>query len=151
MKNKGKNWVDYKEIKEKVTMEMVLAYYGVLADLKESGKNLVGCCPIHKGSNPRQFSVNTERNIFNCFGNCKSGGNVLDFVSKMEDISIRDAGLLLKKLYLADPPASQPAETSKKKLDRKKRPKSSRPRSSFGKKVSRVLRNKMKRSCTSRS
>ena len=35
-KKNRQNWVDYKEIKAKVTMEMVLAHYGLLADLKES-------------------------------------------------------------------------------------------------------------------
>jgi DNA primase len=73
-----KNWVDFNEIKENVSMEMVLNHYGLVDKLKKSGKNLVGCCPIHKGSNNRQFSVNLERNIFNCFGNCKSGGNIID-------------------------------------------------------------------------
>jgi len=123
MPKNRKNWVDYKEIKAKVTMEMVLAHYGLLADLKESGHNLTGCCPIHKGSNPRQFSVNIERNIFNCFGNCKSGGNVLDFVSKMEGFSIREAGLLIQKWYLSDQPIpKQEKKPAKEKVVRKETP-----------------------------
>jgi DNA primase len=96
------NWVDFKEIKKKIGMEMVLEHYGLLEKLNKSGQNLVGCCPIHKGSNPRQFSVNLERNIFNCFGNCKSGGNVLDFVAKVEGVSLRDAALLLRDRFLSD-------------------------------------------------
>ncbi len=124
MPKNRKNWVDYKEIKAKVTMEMVLGHYGLLADLKESGQNLVGCCPIHKGSNPRQFSVNIERNIFNCFGNCKSGGNVLDFVSKMENVSIREAGLLIQQWCLSDQPiAEEKKEPPKEKRVRKKKEK----------------------------
>lgn len=100
-KNK-KNWVDYKEIKERVSIEMVLERYGV--ELKKKGKNLVGCCPIHKGSNPSQFSVSTEKNIFNCFGNCKTGGNVIDFVALMEfgnkeNQSVREAALLIKNWF----------------------------------------------------
>jgi DNA primase len=43
--------------------------------------------------------VDPVKNIFNCFGNCKSGGNVLDFVSKMENVSVREAALLLKNRY----------------------------------------------------
>ena len=100
---KGKNWVDYKEIKSKITMRMVLDRYGITDKLKQSGQNLAGYCPIHKGTNnPRQFSVNPEINIFNCFGDCQSGGNVLDFVAKMEDINIRQAALLLKKWFLSE-------------------------------------------------
>jgi hypothetical protein len=66
-----KNWVDYKEIKEKISLPMVLGHYGI--ELKKSGQNLTGCCPIHQGTNKRQFSVSPERNIWNCFGNCKVG------------------------------------------------------------------------------
>ena len=42
------NWVDYKAIKETVSMQMVLDQYGI--KLKKSGKNYVCCCPIHKGT-----------------------------------------------------------------------------------------------------
>ena len=54
MANK-KDWVDFKEVKNVVSMQMVLEKYG--AKLKKSGDNHVGCCPIHKGTNSRQFSV----------------------------------------------------------------------------------------------
>jgi DNA primase len=71
-----------------------------LDKLKKSGRSLVGACPIHKGTNTRQFSVNLEKNVFICFGNCQSGGNVLNFVEKMEKVSLREAALLLKKWFL---------------------------------------------------
>ncbi len=110
--SKKENWVDFKEIKKKIGMEMILEHYGLLEKLKKSGQNFVGCCPIHKGSNSRQFSVNFERNIFNCFGNCKSGGNVFDFVGKMESVSLRDAALLLQNWFLkADSTDSTPDDT----------------------------------------
>ena len=76
-KDKNQNWVNFKKIKNSVTMEMALEHYEILGQLQRSDSKLVGCCPIHKGSNPRQFSVDTDKNIFNCFGDCKSGGNVL--------------------------------------------------------------------------
>lgn len=106
------NWVDYKEIKERVTMEMVLTRYGLFGKLKPSGSNLVGVCPIHKGSNPRQFSVSLERNIYNCFGNCKSGGNIMDFVAKMEKVDLHQAALLLKEWFLSGS-APAPSTTAK--------------------------------------
>lgn len=96
---KKKNWVLYSDLKAKVSLVMVLERYGLFRELKPSGKNYVGCCPIHQGSNPRQFSVNLERNIWHCFGNCNSGGNILDFVAQMEKVSIREAGLLLKDWF----------------------------------------------------
>jgi len=116
MGQRGK-WVDYRAIKAKVTMEMVLARYGLLDRLRTSGDNRVGCCPIHHGSNPRQFSVSLTKNIWHCFGDCQSGGNVLDFVAKMEKVGIRQAALLLQDWYgempaakAAEPPAAPAAD-----------------------------------------
>jgi len=113
---KKKNWVDFKEVKQQVTLEMVLRHYGILEEMAQSGNNLVSCCPIHKGSNPRQFSVNLERSLWNCFGNCKEGGNIFDFVAMMEfgnkkSESIRKAGLILKKWFLTGPEARKPEKT----------------------------------------
>ena len=117
------NWVDFKEIKDRISMEMVLSRYGLLNLLKKSGNNLVGRCPIHNGSNPRQFSVNLDRNIFNCFGDCGSGGNVLDFVSRMEEISLRDAALLLKDWFGGNGQAKPKTKKTAKAKPEKKEPK----------------------------
>jgi DNA primase len=99
------NWVDYKAIKEQVSMQMVLDRYGI--KLKTSGGNHVSCCPIHNGTNFRQFSVNLEKSIWQCFGDCKTGGNVLDFAAMMEfgnkePSSIRQAALKLKNWFILD-------------------------------------------------
>jgi len=99
------NWVDYKAIKEQVSMQMVLDRYEI--KLKNTGKNHVSCCPIHNGTNFRQFSVNLEKSIWQCFGDCKTGGNVLDFAAMMEfgnkePSSIRQAALNLKNWFIPD-------------------------------------------------
>jgi DNA primase len=117
----GKNWVDYKEIKEKVTLGMVLTRYGLLSEMKSSGNGLTGCCPIHKGSNPRQFVADLKRNIFHCFGDCKGGGNVLDFVAKMEGVTVREAALLLKDWFLVGSPGETEKPEEPKKPVRKER------------------------------
>ena len=114
-----KNWVDYKEIKKKVNLQMVLKKYGVFSKLRKTGNNFVGTCPIHKGHNDRQFSVNLERNIWRCFGDCQGGGNILDFVSKMENISIHEAGLLLKKWFLIDDENVETKQNKSKKQTNK--------------------------------
>ncbi len=117
-------WVNFKKIIETVSMEMVLKHYGVLDRLKKSGRNLVSCYPIHQGSNPRQFSVNLEDNMFNCFGDCKSGGNVLDSVAKMEKVSTREAVLLFKEWFSIEgkrPEQGQKAVVRTEKLVRKEK------------------------------
>lgn len=81
-------FVDFKAVKAALTMKQVLEHYGLLDQFKHSGDRLSGPCPIHKGSNPTQFSVSIEKNVWNCFSECKHGGNVLDFISRMENVSI---------------------------------------------------------------
>lgn len=112
MANK-KNWVDFKEVKNAVSMQMVMEKYG--AKLKKSGDNHVGCCPIHKGINSRQFSVHFEKNIWQCFGDCQTGGNVLDFTAMMEfgnkdAASIRKAAFNLQSWFLKDLSSDQNEE-----------------------------------------
>jgi DNA primase len=87
------SFVSFKAIKAAITMEQVLTHYGLIDKFKRKGDSLNGPCPIHKGTNPTQFRVSISKNIFNCFSECKHGGNVLDFIAKMEDVSIHAAAL----------------------------------------------------------
>ena len=87
------SFVDFKAVKAAITMEQVLQRYSLLEHFKRSGDSLSGPCPVHKGTNPTQFRVSVSKNIWNCFSECKSGGNVLDFIAKMEAVSIHAAAL----------------------------------------------------------
>ena len=49
-------FVDFKAVKAAVTMEQVLEHYGLLDKFKRGADSLSGACPIHKGSNPTQFT-----------------------------------------------------------------------------------------------
>jgi DNA primase len=86
-------FVDFKAVKSAITIERVLEHYGLLDKFKRSGDSLSGPCPIHKGSNPTQFRVSLSKNVWNCFSECKHGGNVLDFIARMENISIHAAAM----------------------------------------------------------
>ena len=86
-------FVDFKAVKAAITMEQVLSHYGILDKFKRGTDSLNGPCPIHKGNNPTQFRISLSKNIWNCFSECKHGGNVLDFIAEMEDVSIHGAAL----------------------------------------------------------
>ena len=92
-------FVDFRAVKAAVTMEQVLAHYGLTEHLKRSGDSLSGHCPIHQGSNPTQFRVNTVKNVWNCFGDCNGGGNVLDFVCRIENVPVREAAIKLSEWF----------------------------------------------------
>src|SRR5882757_8022363 len=96
-------FVDFKAVKAAITMEQVLEHYGLLNQFKRSGDRLSGPCPIHKGSNPTQFSISISKNAWNCFSECKHGGNVLDFIAEMEDVSILAAANKAIEWFHLDP------------------------------------------------
>ena len=90
------NWLDFKSIKRRVTLEFVLRHYHVT--LRRSGKDQYrGCCPIHRGDDRDAFQVNLARNIFHCFA-CGAGGTVLDLVAAMEGCSLFDAAQRLQSM-----------------------------------------------------
>jgi len=97
------SFVSFKAIKAAITMEQVLTHYGLIDKFKRKGDSLNGPCPIHKGTNPTQFRVSVSKNIFNCFSECKHGGNVLDFIAKMENVSIHAAALKAVEWFHIDP------------------------------------------------
>jgi DNA primase len=88
-------FVDFKAVKAAVSMLQVLEHYGLAESFKRSGNSLSGPCPLHGGENRTQFRVSLEKNCWNCFGTCKGGGNVLDFVARKEGCSLREAALAL--------------------------------------------------------
>jgi len=87
------SFVDFRAVKAAITMEQLLEHYGLSDRFKRSGDSLSGPCPIHKGENPTQFRVSMSKNIWNCFSECKHGGNTLDFIARMEKVSIHAAAL----------------------------------------------------------
>lgn len=63
----------------------IVAIISDYVTLKKKGKNYWGCCPFHNEKTP-SFSVDPARGFFYCFG-CHAGGNVFNFVMKLENIS----------------------------------------------------------------
>lgn len=90
-------WVDFKAIKEAVSMQMVLDRYEVKG-LRKKGAEVRGRCPIHPGASERSFTVNLTKNAFRCF-ECNARGNVLDFVAAMQSCTVKDAAMLLAKWF----------------------------------------------------
>jgi DNA primase len=99
------SFVDFKAVKAAITMEQILEHYGILDKFKRGADSLSGPCPIHKGSNPTQFRVSISKNVWNCFSKCKHGGNVLDFIARMEEVSIHAAALKAIEWFNLDPAA----------------------------------------------
>ena len=92
-----KGWVDFRAVKQAVTMEGVLRHYQVTG-LRRHREQLEGACPIHRGKRDDSFRASLSKNVFHCFA-CQASGNVLDFVAAMERCSIREAALRLQQWF----------------------------------------------------
>ncbi len=79
------NHIVERVIKENDILQVVSSY----VKLNKQGKNYFGLCPFHSEKTP-SFSVSTEKQIFHCFS-CGEGGNVAQFISKIENISFIDS------------------------------------------------------------
>jgi DNA primase len=74
-------------VKEEAPFEQILDHYGVKT--RGAGAKRMALCPFHPDTKP-SCSIHLERKIFYCFG-CGAKGSVLDFVAKIENVSIPEA------------------------------------------------------------
>ena len=75
-----------RQIVEKADIVSIISEY---VKLEKKGANYIGLCPFHNDTNP-SMSVSPSKKVFKCFS-CNTGGDVITFVSKIKNISIRDA------------------------------------------------------------
>ena len=66
---------------------------GSYIQLQRAGANFKANCPFHKEKTP-SFHVNTERQIFHCFG-CGAGGDVFKFLMQYEGLDFMGAVRML--------------------------------------------------------
>lgn len=78
-------------------IEDVLDMLGI--DLKKRGKQLRGHCPICGHQSPRAFTVTPDLNRFWCFGDCRGGGDVIELVSRVKQLSQYEAACYIAKNY----------------------------------------------------
>ncbi len=74
------------ELKSRCDISDVVSGY---VNLKRRGRNLVGLCPFHSEKTP-SFNIYPENGSFYCFG-CGTGGDVITFVMKIENLDYIEA------------------------------------------------------------
>jgi hypothetical protein len=121
-------FIDWKKLKERVSLRDILDHYQLTGGLKETPQGLEGDCPL---CGSHAFKVNREKNAWFCFGECKTkaeetethnGGNILDLVSRLEGVSVKRAAELITEWFPDDGRAPQPkkARTGEPKKEPKK-------------------------------
>ena len=74
-------------VRERARIDEVVSTHVTLR--RAGGGSLKGLCPFHDEKTP-SFHVTPARGYFHCFG-CQEGGDVLDFVMKIEGLTFTDA------------------------------------------------------------
>jgi len=111
-------WIDFRVIKEQISMKMVLDRYGI-DWLRTSNEGVRGQCPIHKGQGNSSFHASLAKNVFQCFS-CGARGNILDFVVQMERCTLPSAALKLVDWFaLSAQPKALPRRASQAGLTRR--------------------------------
>jgi len=99
-------WLNFRQIKDAVSMGVVLKHYGWKC-LRRRGDRVQGCCPIHRGQRVDTFHADLRNHGFHCFS-CQAHGSVLDLVAAIERCSLRQAALLLAEWFGVAPEARLP-------------------------------------------
>ena len=66
---------------------------GRTVQLQKRGNRWVGLCPFHAEKTP-SFGVSPDKQLFHCFG-CGAGGDLIDYVVRLEGLEFPDAVRLL--------------------------------------------------------
>lgn len=99
----------FEEFIEKVKTNCdILNIISEYVQLKKRGKDYWGCCPFHNEKTP-SFSVSPEKGFFYCFG-CHSGGNVFNFIMKIENLTFFEAVKFLAQKVNIPLPAQHKTE-----------------------------------------
>lgn len=80
------------QLVQRCDVEEVLSSY---VTLKRAGRNVKGLCPFHSEKTP-SFVVYPDTQSFYCFG-CGAGGDVINFVMRVENLEYPDAVRLLAR------------------------------------------------------
>lgn len=79
----------FEAVKQSVTTRQAAEHFGIRV-----GRNGMCVCPFHADKNP---SMKVDRR-FHCFG-CQADGDVIDFVSRLEAVSPKEAALMLAQEF----------------------------------------------------
>jgi len=92
-------FVNFADLKAKVTIEQVLEWLGVT--LKKSGEQLRGSCPICNSSSDRCFVVTPSKGLYHCFeSSCGKGGDLIQLVADVNGVDQKEAAQAIAKHFL---------------------------------------------------
>jgi DNA primase len=81
------NEEDIAAVRDRARIEEIVGSY---VTLRSAGGTMKGLCPFHDEKTP-SFQVTPSRGYWYCFGACAEGGDVIDFMRKIDNLSFVEA------------------------------------------------------------
>ena len=81
------NEEDIAAVRDRARIEEIVGSY---VTLRSSGGTMKGLCPFHDEKTP-SFQVTPSRGYWYCFGACAEGGDVIDFMRKIDNLTFVEA------------------------------------------------------------
>jgi len=81
------NEEDIAAVRDRARIEELVGSY---VTLRSAGGTMKGLCPFHDEKTP-SFQVTPSRGYWYCFGACAEGGDVIDFIRKIDNLSFVEA------------------------------------------------------------
>lgn len=103
-------YVDFAALKQRVSIAQVIEMLNLAGTLSAEGDRLVGCCPIHRGSDASEFVVTPAKGLWLCHGRCNAGGDMIELVARVRSVSVVHAARNIADHF--------PIETTDKERDR---------------------------------
>ena len=100
---------EIERLKREVSLERLAEARGV--KLKRHGADLIGLCPFHEDHSP-SLVISPKKNLWNCLGACRRGGDVIEWVMRAEGVSFRHAVELLREDHFPLAASSRPVKSS---------------------------------------
>lgn len=100
--------LDFKELRRLVPIEAVV---GQRVRLRRQGRTLIGRCPFHDDRGRPNLTVYPDTQTYICFV-CMAHGDAVDFVARLEDLTMGEAARRVRALAGAEavPSRARPAE-----------------------------------------
>jgi DNA primase len=81
------NEEDIAAVRDRARIEEIVGSY---VTLRKAGATMKGLCPFHDEKTP-SFQVTPSRGYWYCFGACAEGGDVIDFMRKIDNLTFVEA------------------------------------------------------------
>lgn len=86
-------YISFGIVRQRIPIADLISYVGL--EMKREGANWRGPCPICKRGDDRALFFNAKNNLWYCHGGCKEGGDIIEFVSRVENIPLKEAAACL--------------------------------------------------------